>query len=450
MIHLGHSLPLKSKGEKIGFATTKEEISNEQTAINYNGDAHLLTIAPTGAGKGRSNIIPTCLTYTGSLILIDPKGEAAQVTAKAREKFGPVYIIDPFKIITQTPDKFNPLDTALPGLPVEQEGMMLAEAIQGNTSSMASDPYWDNKATELLSALFINELSNGKSIKNIRQTLMSDDVDYNIAVMMDTNKDMNKYAYELFGSYLQTPSEKTRPCILSTAQQHMSLLGDPSVLETLDGPTSFSIQDLLDGKPMTIYFVIPPNKIVPFSHLLRLWIISLINLLTNRKYKPEQPTLMLLDECGNLGEMQSLVTAVTLLRSYGLQIWMFFQDLGQMKQYYPKQWCTLINNCEVVMAYSMRNMMMSKEIAETLGGGTPFEILSMPTSHGIVCLSGREPFKIKLLDYMTDKEFKDLGFRKNSFYEKKPDIKNNLKPNKPTKRVNRKGGKSNDHNPEKE
>ena len=450
MITIGHSLPNKKVANKVGFKSIDEVVNDEQGPIEYHGDAHLLTIAPTGAGKGRSNIIPTCLTYTGSLILLDPKGEAAQVTAKAREKFGPVYIIDPFKIVTQNPDKFNPLETALPGLPVEQEGMMLAKAIQGNTSSLASDPYWDNKSTELLSALFINELCNGKSIKNIRQSLMSDDVDYNIAVMMDNNKELNKYAYELFGSYLQTPSEKTRPCILSTAQQHLSLLGDPAVLESLDGPTSFSIQDLLDGKPMTIYFVIPPNKIYAFSNLLRLWVISLINLLSNRKHKPEQPTLMLLDECGNLGEMQSLVTAVTLLRSYGLQIWMFFQDLGQMKQLYPKQWTTLFNNSEIVMAYGIRNMMMAKEVAETLGGGTPFEILSMHTSHGLACLSGREPFKIKLLDYMTDKEFKDSGFRKNSFYEKKPDLKNDLKPNKPIKRVKRKGGKSNNQNPEKD
>ena len=37
----------------------------------YEGDGHLMTIAPTGAGKGVSVIIPNLLTYPGSVIAID-------------------------------------------------------------------------------------------------------------------------------------------------------------------------------------------------------------------------------------------------------------------------------------------------------------------------------------------------------------------------------------------
>src|SRR4051794_9418605 len=37
-----------------------------RTALTYGGDGHLMTVAPTGAGKGVGVIIPALLTYPGS------------------------------------------------------------------------------------------------------------------------------------------------------------------------------------------------------------------------------------------------------------------------------------------------------------------------------------------------------------------------------------------------
>ena len=52
--------------------------------LHYTGDRHLLTVAPTRAGKGVAAIIPNLLTYPGSALVIDPKGENAMVTALRR------------------------------------------------------------------------------------------------------------------------------------------------------------------------------------------------------------------------------------------------------------------------------------------------------------------------------------------------------------------------------
>ena len=46
----------------------------EMEWISYKGDRHLLTVAPTRAGKGTTQIIPNLLTYEGSTLVIDPKG----------------------------------------------------------------------------------------------------------------------------------------------------------------------------------------------------------------------------------------------------------------------------------------------------------------------------------------------------------------------------------------
>ena len=66
--------------------------------LRYDGPAHLLTIAPTRSGKGAGTVIPNLLVGERSALVIDPKGENARVTARARARFGPVYVIDPFAV----------------------------------------------------------------------------------------------------------------------------------------------------------------------------------------------------------------------------------------------------------------------------------------------------------------------------------------------------------------
>jgi len=56
--------------------------------IHYNGDGHLLTSGPTRSQKGTAMIIPNLLSYEGSILVIDPKGENAMITAKHRETMG--------------------------------------------------------------------------------------------------------------------------------------------------------------------------------------------------------------------------------------------------------------------------------------------------------------------------------------------------------------------------
>jgi len=63
-------------------------------------DRHRTLVAGSRSGKGRSVIVPELLTYAGSMIVIDPKGENAGITAnyRADELGQKVFIIDPFQV----------------------------------------------------------------------------------------------------------------------------------------------------------------------------------------------------------------------------------------------------------------------------------------------------------------------------------------------------------------
>lgn len=55
-----------------------------ERVISYKGDRHLIPSMITRDGKGTSQIIPNLLTLPNSMLVIDPKGENAMITTKAR------------------------------------------------------------------------------------------------------------------------------------------------------------------------------------------------------------------------------------------------------------------------------------------------------------------------------------------------------------------------------
>jgi hypothetical protein len=98
--------------------------------LRYDGPAHLITLAPTRAGKGVGTIVPNLLTANRSVLVIDPKGENARITAQARRKFGAVHVLDPFGVTGLPGAAYNPLDRLTPdSLDLGEDAAALAEAL---------------------------------------------------------------------------------------------------------------------------------------------------------------------------------------------------------------------------------------------------------------------------------------------------------------------------------
>ena len=63
--------------------------------LRHNGPEHVLCFAPTRSGKGVGLVIPTLLTWPGSAIVHDIKGENWRETAGFRGIFSRVLLFDP-------------------------------------------------------------------------------------------------------------------------------------------------------------------------------------------------------------------------------------------------------------------------------------------------------------------------------------------------------------------
>ena len=102
---------------------------------------------------------------------------------------------------------------------------------------------------------------------------------------------------------------------------------------------------------MTVYLVIPPNRLDTARPLLRAWLMTLSAVLLKRAARPERSTLLLIDEAAQMGRMELMLQAMTLLRGYGLQCWSFWQDLSQLQGMYPEAWRTILANASAIQIF---------------------------------------------------------------------------------------------------
>ena len=398
----------QAPSQRIGFIQDHTPTICKLEPIFYDNEGHLLTIAPTGAGKGVSCIIPALLSYSGPVICIDPKGEACQVTARRRRRMGQQVIrLDPFGVTTKDTDALNPLDILDFGEP-EDEARAVTDLLAGGVTSLR-DAFWDNTSQAFLSGL-ISYLATSvhkeeRRLSMLRGMFGGDDLAITIAKLLDGKKVQSEDAQQELAIFLQHPERETRPSIQSTASQHLRLFGSKAVRRATDSST-FDLQDVIDGEPMTIYIIIPPTKLESHRSLLRLWIGTLLSAITLRTEQPAQRTLFIIDEAAQLGHLAPLQQTVTLYRGYGVQAWVFLQDSSQLKSLYPDSWPAIVNNCAVVQLFGARNQRMAKEFARLIGGINARTIMRMPASHQAMLVNGEGPFVCKRPNYLTDAMFK--------------------------------------------
>ena len=130
--------------------------------LRYDGAAHLLTLAPTRAGKGVGTVIPNLLMVERSVLVIDPKGENARIAGEARRRFGDVHILDPFgvsdtgKVSGPPSAAYNPLDRLTPdSLDLSEDAASLADALVMDPPGQVSEAHWNEEAKALLSGLIM-------------------------------------------------------------------------------------------------------------------------------------------------------------------------------------------------------------------------------------------------------------------------------------------------------
>lgn len=407
--------------------------------MRYDGPAHLLTMAPTRSGKGVGTIIPNLLVQNRSIVCIDPKGENARITARARSGFGPVHVLDPFGVTGLPSAGYNPLASLDPNsLDIAEDAALLADALVCDPPGATSEAHWNEEAKALISGVILyiaaTEPSDRRNLATLRDYLtLAPETFQGLLEAMQTITTCNGLIRRAANRHL-SKSDREAAGVLSAAQRHTHFLDSPRMTQVL------SRSDLRFGdlktKVSTVFLVLPPDRLDTYSRWLRLLVTQSLTDLVRAPGRSASPVLYLLDEFAALGHLAAVERAMGLLAGYGVQLWPILQDIHQLKATYGQKAGTFLSNAGVLQVFGVNDHESARLISDLLGQGTvvfqtmsrnldsedsgisyseqhtgrplltPDEVRRLPADAEILFLAGQAPHIACKLKYYADQEFR--------------------------------------------
>lgn len=364
-----------------------DEAADQATVdISYDGDRHLLIFGPNGSGKMTRFLAPNLLSALEdqSVIVIDPKGELASITADHRRTLGDVLILTPFNVLELGSAGFNPMAALDPdSLNFYDDAAAIAEAL---IKIEGKDPHWSESAQGLIAGLVMWEKTINPydaNLENIRAMLTEPN---GWGLIKRKNENGEEYEVEGWTEGLRATArrmvdngsyeiaslaarfmEETREIasIQSSADtQTRWLLSSPVREDIKKDGIDFGV---LKKKITTVYVILPAERMRTHSVWLRLVIVSALRAL----YRPGGlRTVMLIDEFAALGHLAPLEDAFGLVRGYRVQIAAILQDLSQLKALYQERWETFIANAGVVFGFAPNDLTTAEWMSKRSGQTT--------------------------------------------------------------------------------
>ena len=165
--------------------------------------------------------------------------------------------------------------------------------------------------------------------------------------------------------YLQSGDNKELASIISTARTQTRFLDSPSIAGDLtQGHLDFAA---MKQRPMTIYLVLPPARLVTHAKWLRLVVGSAIQSLQKTPRNPARPdVLFMLDEFPQLGRMECVETSMALNAGFGIKIFAVVQHLNQLVHQYEENWETFLSG-GVIATFGPRDAFTSEYLSRLSG-----------------------------------------------------------------------------------
>lgn len=408
--------------------------------MRYDGPAHLMTIAPTRTGKGVGTIIPNLLTTNRSLICVDPKGENAKISRRARQQFGPVHVLDPFGVTGETSAAFNPLDGLdLSGLDFAEDASTLADAIVNDEPGMSGEAHWNEEAKALIAGLILrivaHEPNDRRNLGTLREylTLAPEQFDALLKQMQETEEASGLIARS--ANRHLGKADREAAGVLSSAQRHTHFLDSPRMVSVL-GRSDFHFADL-KLRNTSVFLILPPDRLATYSRWMRLLVAQSLTEMARGPEKPPAPVLYLLDEFAALGHLAPVERAMGLMAGYGVQLWPILQDIHQLRAIYRQRAGTFLSNTGVLQVFGVNDHDSARLVSDLLGQETvvfqtmsraldsdksgiiyteqhtarplltPDEVRNLQQDVQLLFLAGQHPIIANKLSYFADREFKE-------------------------------------------
>lgn len=417
----------------------------ERDYLRHDGPEHVLCFAPTRSGKGVGLVVPSLLTWPGSAIVHDIKGENWQLTAGFRAKHGRVLLFDPTNPKSAA---YNPLLEVRRGDWEVRDVQNVADVLVDPEGSLDKRNHWEKTSHSLLVGAILHVLyaEADKTLTGVAGFLSDPKrpIETTLKAMMTTPHLGEAGPHPVVASTareLLNKSDNERSGVLSTAMSFLGLYRDPVVAQ-VTRCCDWRIADLIaDPRPATLYLVVPPSDISRTKPLIRLVLNQIGRRLTEDLHAKERKhrVLMMLDEFPALGRLDFFESALAFMAGYGIKSFLIAQSLNQIEKAYGAN-NSILDNCHVRVSFATNDERTAKRVSDALGTATemkamknyaghrlspwlghlmvsrsetarplltPGEVMQLPSTEEIVMVAGTAPIRAKKARYYEDARFKE-------------------------------------------
>ena len=414
--------------------------------LTYDGPEHQLVSGASRSGKGVGHVVPTLLTWPGSVLVYDVKNELWNITAGFRRKFSHTVFFNPTRLDSV---RINPLLEIRPGDAEIRDTQNVVEMLVNPTGAKQTLDIWDQQASQLLVALILHVLytepPEHKNLSMVRRRLL--DFQTTCEAMATTHHRKNSRTgwhephpeISLVARELLSQPEKFQASVRGTTASYLTLYADPIVCRNTS-TSNFKLSDLACNRhPMSLYIQPPPSDAPRLRPLIRLLINQVCRSLmehigSDTDGRPKKHRLLLLlDEFPTLGRLDFFSLNLRQMAGYGIKAHLIVQSFNDIIEQYGLH-NTILDNCHVLTAFASSDPVTQQKISQMTGTVVeyregysqpaklfsvghrsyseqvrpllqPGDVREFSTDQELIFVTGCKPIKCDKLRYYSDPRF---------------------------------------------
>jgi type IV secretion system protein VirD4 len=306
---------------------------------------------------------------------------------------------------------------------------------------MPEKEFWNNEARSLFLGVVLYLLAATDKIKSfgeVVRTMRSDDVVYNLAVVLDTmGNDIHPVAYMNIAAFLQK-ADKERSGVISTMNSNLELWANP-LIDTATASSDINILDF-KKKRVTVYVGLTPDNLQRLQPLMQVFYQQATEFLCRKMPSKEEPygVLFIMDEFPTLGKMEQFMSGIAYFRGYHVRLFLIVQDTEQLKGIYEEPGMnSFLSNSTYRITFAANNIETANLISQLIGNKTvdqaslnspkfldfnpasrsvnvskaqralllPQEVIGLPRDEQILLIESKPPIRSKKIFYYQDSFF---------------------------------------------
>jgi len=297
---------------------------------------HALIVAPTGRGKTSGFVIPNLLTWQGSAVTLDVKGECFEATARHRAAQGDkVYRFAPTDWEGKRTHRYNPLlriyelkDPARQQMELQLLATLFLQSDNDRVQGLLKGGIDLFVAAGLLA--FQRKKPNLGEIYRIAASGGNKQKEY----VARGHEIDNKAAKLIFTRLASTNNDTLTSYVSLLMTSGLDQWQNPAI----DEATQVSDFDFrtIRKKPFTVYLVVQPLMVKPLAPLIRLFFSDLLSAMQEKEPGKDEPwpVMIMLDEFNRLGKMPIVVESIETLRTYRGHLAVVTQTIPALDEIY--------------------------------------------------------------------------------------------------------------------